>query len=185
VTTRYPDDGRIRVEVTRTPHTPWTLSLRVPAWATDGATLTVGDERRPVGPGMAEVTRTFVDGDVVELELPVRSRWTWADPRIDAVRGQVAVERGPLVLCLESVDLGRHVDGARVLADADPLERDGEVLVRNVTGQDDSSNAGPSRGRPPASIADGESRLVPLTPYHRWASRGPCTMRVWLPVDGA
>lgn len=183
VATRYPDDGHIRVEVTRAPGIPWTLRLRVPAWASEGASLVVAGERRPVGQGQVEVTRLFEVGDVVELDLPVVARWVWPDARIDAVRGQVAVVRGPLVLCLESTDLGEDIEGARVLTDADPLERDGVVLVRVLTGPAEP-DGWPYHDQPPGPVADGRPRLVALTPYHLWASRGPCTMRVWLPVDG-
>jgi len=183
VRTRYPEDGRIRVEVTQAPGTQWTLRLRVPAWATAGASLEVEGERRSVQPGEVEVTRSFAVGDVLELDLPVRARWTWADPRIDAARGQVAVERGPIVMCLESTDLGHDVEDVRVLVDDEPLERDGEVLVPVLT-MPAAADDWPYRDRPSGSLAEGRPRLVALTPYHRWASRGPCTMRVWLPVHG-
>ncbi|MFD5947671.1 hypothetical protein ACFWAZ_10370 [Streptomyces collinus] len=61
---------------------------------------------------MTEVTRAFRPGDEFRLELPVRPRWVTADPRVDAVRGTVAVQRGPLVYCAESVDRpdGHDVD---------------------------------------------------------------------------
>ena len=55
-------------------------------------------------------------------------RFTVADPRVDAVRGCVAVERGPEVLCLESVDTPRnvHVDLVRVDDTVAPREEDGD-----------------------------------------------------------
>ncbi|TRW47659.1 glycoside hydrolase family 127 protein [Georgenia yuyongxinii] len=179
VLTEYPADGHIRVEVLRGAARPWTLSLRVPAWA-EGASVTAAGSSEPVTAGYARVTRAFAAGEVVQLELPVHARWSWADPRVDAARGQVAVERGPVVMCLESVDLGADVATARVRTDEPPLERDGAVLVPVVTAELDDA-AWPYRHgapNPPAS----ESRLVPLTPYHRWANRGPSTMRVWMPV---
>ncbi len=156
--------------------------VRVPAWATTGASLVVGDERRPVQPGEVEITRPFAEGDVVHLELPVRARWTWPHPRIDAVRGQVAVERGPLVMCLESTDLGHTVDHARIQLDDAPLERDGQVLVQVRTAVEDG-DGWPYREKPADETADPTSRLVPLTPYHRWGNRGLCTMRVWIPTE--
>jgi uncharacterized protein len=182
VTTDYPYDGRVRIEVTDAPGDPWTLRLRVPAWATEGADLVVDGERVPVAPGYADVERRFESGDVVELELPVRARWTWADPRIDAVRSQVAVERGPLVYCMESTDLGADVASIRVLTDEPPLEEDGQVLIR-LWREPADDGRWPYGRRRPAHRVGHEPRLVPLLPYHRWGNRGPCTMRVWLPVD--
>jgi DUF1680 family protein len=117
VETNYPQDGVIRVEIRQTPAEEWTLTLRVPAWA-EGAKVFVHPvsgpaSTRPVSPGAVTVTRAFETGDVVELQLPIVPRFTSADPRIDAVRGCIAVERGPEVLCLESVDLIRSAHGGR------------------------------------------------------------------------
>ncbi len=113
VATRYPSEGSIRVSVIESADEPWTLSLRVPEWA-DGARLSVEGadgvtQEAPAAGGWARVHRAFRAGDVVELELPMAPRVVVPDPRIDAVRGCVAVERGPEVLALESVDLdGGH-----------------------------------------------------------------------------
>jgi len=183
--TGYPADGRLRVTVVASPETPWTLTLRVPAWA-QGAQIAVGGERRTVEPGYATVTRLFALGDVVILDLPVAARWTWPDPRVDALRGQVAVERGPLVLCLESTDLGASVNHVRVRTDAPPVDRDGVVQVPASTldlaegpwpygphGQADG--AGTVRGQV-------DRGLVPLVPYYQWANRGSSTMRIWMPA---
>jgi DUF1680 family protein len=98
VRTGYPWDGEIAVEVEATGAEPWRLSLRVPAWA-EGATL----DRAPVAPGVASVRRAWRAGDVVRLSLPVAPRFTTPDPRVGATRGRVAVERGPLVYCAETL----------------------------------------------------------------------------------
>jgi DUF1680 family protein len=187
VETGYPRDGVVRVHVREDAAAPWTLSLRVPAWA-DGARLVVDGAAEPVAPGTVRVRRAFRAGDVVELHLPVAPRFTAADPRIDAVRGCLAVERGPEVLCLESVDLvaasdGRVDDIAGVRLDPAVAPRyvDGAVVVR--------LRRSPAHSRPwpyggPEPVADdGETFDVPLVPYHDWAERGPSTMRVWLPVE--
>ncbi|NUO42172.1 MAG: glycoside hydrolase family 127 protein, partial [Streptomyces sp.] len=102
--TDYPYDGRVTIRVDRAPAHPWTLSLRVPAWAEGAQTwLTAPDAtRRTVGPGTAEITRVFRPGDEILLELPVQAHWLAPDPRVDAVRGTAAVQRGPLVYCAES-----------------------------------------------------------------------------------
>jgi uncharacterized protein len=174
VETDYPADGRIRVTVLSGPDRSWTLSLRVPGWAGAGAVL----DGQPVRPGYATVTRASAAGDTVELDLPVRARWTWPDPRIDAIRGTVAVERGPVVLCLESTDPESGVRHARVHTDADPVERDGTVLVP-ITLVDTPDTPWPYGERPVER--SGEARLTPLIPYHCWGNGGPSTMRVWLP----
>jgi DUF1680 family protein len=110
----------------------------------------------------------------------MRPRWTWPHPQIDALRGQVAVERGPLVYCLESVDLGEGVDTAQVDTAQPPVEEDGRILVlMRVT--EPAQPAWPYRYDEPVPAPASRTRLTPLVPYHRWGNRGPSTMRVWIP----
>jgi uncharacterized protein len=188
VETGYPRDGVVRVRVREDAATPWTLSLRVPAWA-DGARLVVDGAGQPAEPGTVQVRRAFRAGDMVELHLPVTPRFTAADPRIDAVRGCLAVERGPEVLCLESVDLaaasGGRVDdiaGVRLDPAAAPRDVDGTVVVR-LRRSAQHSRPWPYGGPAEDGADHGEVFDVPLVPYHDWAERGPSTMRVWLPVE--
>ncbi|MDT0317753.1 glycoside hydrolase family 127 protein [Streptomyces millisiae] len=189
VATDYPAAGEVSVRVTDAPGGAWTLTLRVPGWAGHAARLTepagVG---RPVGPGLAAVTREFAVGDVVRLALPMAPRWVAPDPRIDAVRGTVAVERGPLVLCAESVDLppGHEVDALRVDPRVPPEDAEGRVVVRaELVGPDDHAWPYPPFEGPRAAAAPpGDGFRAVLVPYHSWANRGPSTMRVWLPTAG-
>ncbi|MEV4582188.1 beta-L-arabinofuranosidase domain-containing protein [Nonomuraea jabiensis] len=186
VETAYPDSGTVRVRILA--DGLWTLALRVPSWAA-GATLADDGRARPVEPGMATVRRAFRAGEVITLELPMEPRFTWPDPRIDAVRGCVAVERGPEVLCAESHDLPHpgRLDALaidpRSVPRSVPGAESGEVLVRGRLA------APPDRpwaytGAPAASAAGVEWFDVPLRPYHSWARRGPSSMRVWLPIEG-
>jgi hypothetical protein len=187
VETDYPVSGTVRVHVEEDADRAWTLRLRVPGWAR-GARLKepgeTGVRSREVEPGIAAVRRRFRAGDVVELELPMHGRITVPDDRIDAVRGTVAVERGPEVWCLESVDLPegagvRSVDDVRLAA---PVVRDvGEVVHVDLEVRPAADASWPYSSTAP----DGARRWlfdVPLVPYHRWAQRGPSTMRVWLPL---
>jgi hypothetical protein len=108
------------------------------------------------------VDAAWAAGDEVRLELPVQPRWTEPDPHVDAVRGCVAVERGPLVYCLESTDN----DGDLLDVRADPaaaLDDDGTAreLARSV-------------------VVEGSG--LKFIPYHTWGNRGLATMRVWVPV---
>lgn len=208
VETRYPQDGTVSVAIRETASIPWTLTLRVPAWAAgamlvknlvDGALTT-----RSVPTGEVTVTRTFRSGDVIELRLPVKPRFTTADPQIDAVRGCVAVERGPEVMCLESVDLvaaglnGHSGDVGLVAVDTRvaPREVAGRAVVRVWRTPAPEASTWPYRSAadPRAAVDHGAAADpgpespsgwadVPLIPYHDWANRGPSTMRVWLPVS--
>ena len=163
IATGYPVDGGIRVTIAD--DAEFTLTLRVPAWA-EGATVRVDADgesaQHPAAPGTVEVRRAFRAGDFVELTLPLMARTTSPDPRVDAVRGSVVVERGPEVLALESLDFGADVVDAVVAGE--PVESGGRVRM-------------PLRNR-----ASGEVAEALLVPYHDWAQRGPSTMRVWIPT---
>ncbi|AEE44939.1 glycoside hydrolase family 127 protein [Cellulomonas fimi] len=177
VATGYPHDGDVVVRVTQAPEGEVGLSLRVPSWAVGAATL----DGAPVEGGVAVVRRVFAVGDEVRLSLPVEPRVTTPDDRIDAVRGCVAVERGPLVLCAESTDLpgGLHVDAIRLDASA-PLVSDGDGARGRARAVEHADAGWPYGPQAHERAADGfDLRLVP---YHSWANRGPSTMRVWIPT---
>jgi DUF1680 family protein len=179
VRTRYPDDGLVEVTIVESPPTPWTLSLRVPGWATAGATVTVGEQELTVAPGYADVRQRLTTGDVVQLMLPMDPRWVLPHPRIDAIRGTVAVERGPVVMCMESVDLGESVADVRVDTSTLPRHADGVTRVRATT-VDVPDVSWPYRADLTETVRADPSEVA-LIPYHQWANRGPSTMRVWLP----
>jgi DUF1680 family protein len=190
VETAYPWDGRVRVTVRQAPTTPVEIAFRVPAWATgatlDGAAVTAGD--------YARVSRTYRDGDELVLDLPMAPRLTRADERVDAVRGCVAIERGPLVYALEQCDQtdGAPVDDLRILPGASfEVEHRPDLLsgvsVVRTTGR--VASLPPAARSPysttPATAGEEQSaREVTLVavPYYAWANRGPQPMRVWIPT---
>jgi DUF1680 family protein len=184
VRTGYPWRGRVSVEVVETPpDRPWTLSLRVPGWCRSATLTGPGEARpRPAAAGYARLARTWTAGDttVLDLELPVRV--TEPDPRVDAVRGCVAFERGPLVYCLEAADLPPDTqledlrwDRRREPA-AVPRPDLGDAVVGIAVPV--ARGAADGSGRADAG-ADGLS--AGAIPYFAWANRGAEAMRVWVP----
>jgi DUF1680 family protein len=171
VRTGYPWSGDVTVRVEATDGRPWRLSVRVPAWAGEAVLVDRG-RRRPVGAGYAVVDAEWAEGDEVRLELPVRPRWTQPDRRVDAVRGCVAVERGPLVYCLESTDQQPGLSLTDVLADPS-----GELLERGADKRLGGAVVLSSAGR----VLDGNGAELRFIPYHAWGNRGLATMRVWVP----
>jgi DUF1680 family protein len=174
VETQYPWDGLVRVRVLQTPAQQWTLSLRVPHWA-QGARL---DGQAVAAAGYATVRRAWRPGDVVELTMPMAVRLTHAHPRIDAVRGCVAVERGPLVYAVED----ENVDDLRLAAVGEAEHRadllDGVTVI--------GLRVRVARHVPqPWPYATPQERTEPAdvvaVPYFAWANRGITAMRIWLP----
>ena len=190
VETAYPWSGSVTVDVVACGDAEWTLSLRVPAWAR-GATV----DGQPVAPGYAELTRRWRPGDRVVLELDVSPRLTAPNPRIDAVRGCLALERGPIVYCLEADDVPAGADLADVAlqreaepADSGPLTTlagvpgvsvAGEVRDLERWGQIDYVDV----RELPRDGSAAPTRLLAV-PYFAWANRGGGGMRVWIPSSG-
>lgn len=180
VNTKYPDDGNIAISVTESGPTPWTLTVRIPEWATD-ATIDINGKQQPAGPGYFELTRAFQAGDLIHIRLPLMPHLVHAHTRIDAVKGSLAIECGPRVYCLESAELdsGRHVDDF-VLDPSTPLNIEGEKII--VKGWIDEQEAPPW----PYKVQYDTIQQAPtpveaaLIPYHSWGNKGPVTMRVWL-----
>ncbi|WP_241160989.1 glycoside hydrolase family 127 protein [Plantibacter sp. PA-3-X8] len=189
--TDYPRSGVVTMRIVEAPSGPVTVSLRVPSWA-DDAVVTVrpvdGEPTdRAVTPGYADVERSFVPGDVVELAFSVRPRVTLPDPRVDAIRGSVAIERGPEVYCVESVDLpGGDEAIARIEVGEGvvPVEdADGRLSIELRT-RSLADTAWPY-GDAFAGSGPDETFTASIAPYHSWAERGPSTMRVWIPIARA
>ena len=106
--TRYPWDGNVRITLNPPESLELDLCLRIPGWC-PGARVKVDGESitpLPVADGYVRLARTWRPGAVIEPELPMPIRRMQADPRVEADRGRVALQRGPLVYCLEAVDNG-------------------------------------------------------------------------------
>ena len=188
----YPWDGRIRLTLEETAAPPWTLALRVPGWCTEARARVNGRVAAiPVASaGYLRLERAWAPGDVVELALPMEPRLVEAHPWIESTRGCVAIERGPLVYCLEQPDhphariADLELDAATPLTsawDADRLE--GVVVVRAAGWEADSAAWCGRLYRPLGSAPTAPRRPVALTaiPYYAWANREPGAMRVWIP----
>jgi uncharacterized protein len=175
VHTDYPWDGRVEATVTATDDAEWTLSLRIPDWCV-GARLTDPDGVvSAVEPGYAATTRTWRAGDSVVLDLPMPVRLSSAAPRVDAVRGCRAIERGPLVYAVEQVDqpAGLAVDDLH-LVDADPAQLHAEARPDLL--------GGCVVVRGPGVGAGGTTAEFTAIPYCLWSNRETGPMRVWIPV---
>jgi len=192
--TAYPWDGRVRLSVEQAPTTARALSFRLPAWCSAPSARVNGKPTTPGPNGYLRVERAWQSGDVVELELPMEPRLIEAHPWIESTRGCVAIERGPLVYCLEQAD---HPDATVADLEIDtaaPLESswvpgrlEGISVVR---GSGWAVDAGSWKGRLYRPIGRGSSaarRRTTLTaiPYYAWANRGPGAMRVWIPRSPA
>jgi uncharacterized protein len=170
--TGYPWSGEVTLRVLAAPPAARELALRIPAWS-PAARVTINDHpERPVVThhGYLRLREQWRPGDEVTLRLDMTPRWTYPDRRADALRGCVAIERGPLVYCFEQADQPVPLDELTVGRGSPLAEReatfDGIGRTVQVTAR---TPAGP-----------GVSAVA--IPYFQWDNRGPGAMRVWVPA---
>jgi uncharacterized protein len=182
--TAYPWDGR--VELTVTGSGPFDLALRVPGWCVDPSVLVDGV---PAGVtpdrGYLRLRRDWSAGVTVTLDLPMPVRVVTAHPRVDAVRGCVALARGPLVYCVEQADLpaGVVLEDVRIDPTAPVAETElPAVPVALTAGGVVVPPDGDALYRTGAPEHAATALSLTAIPYFLWDNRTPGPMRVWIPV---
>lgn len=189
--TDYPWDGAVNISVDKLKgKKQFEIKLRVPDWCTEGAKITVNGEEQNIeakAGTYATVNRTWKKGDVVSINMPMRTRIVEANPLVEESRGQVAVQRGPIVYCLESNDLG----GLSIDDIAIPLDAKFTPVDMTIDGSRIKALEGEVINRSEASwkgllyreaTAKKQMVKVRLIPYYAWGNRGKSEMTVWMPA---
>jgi len=189
----YPWSGRVRIKIEACGKKEFTLKLRIPGWAT-GASVRVNNSPADFSPqpeSYWEIKRAWKAGDFVDLDLPMPVRLMEANPLVEEDLNQVAVQRGPVVYCLESPDLpaGVKISDVAIPSDTKLAARfdrrllDGVVVLEgNVLARAGGNWSGKLyRELQPAEL---KPIGVKFIPYSVWQNRGPSEMSVWLPLAG-
>jgi DUF1680 family protein len=188
--TAYPWEGRVRIAVEQAPNTPRTLAFRVPGWCTAATAHVNGNPVSPGATGYLRIDRAWQGGDVVELDFSMDARLIEAHPWIESTRGCVAIERGPLVYCLEQAEHGEASIVDLEIDTESPLESswvpdalEGVTVVRGSGWAVDTAQWKDRLYQPVARVGSAARRRTTLTavPYYTWANRGPGAMRIWIP----
>jgi hypothetical protein len=196
-TTDYPWTGDVAISVEPDAEAEFALRVRVPGWAREkpvpselyryepvaGARYTLAVNGQPASvdlvSGYAVLKRRWKAGDTVRLSLPMPVRRVVSDERVAANRGRVALERGPIVYAVESIDNGGDVFNI-VLPDAAALsaERRADLLggVTVIKGR----ALGLYPGDDGRTVVTREQDFLAV-PYNVWSNRGEDRMAVWLP----
>jgi uncharacterized protein len=190
--THYPWDGRVTITVEKTQERELALRLRIPGWA-QGATVQIngqaaGIEIEPLA--YAELRRRWSAGDTIQIDLPMEVLMVEAHPLVEETRNHAAVMRGPVVYCLESVDLpaGTALDDVRLPRESSWQVRHDADLLRGVTVLETEARQLPPSSRSSVlyrPLPAGATSRIPmrLIPYYAWANRGPSEMTVWIPLS--
>jgi DUF1680 family protein len=187
-TSDYPWAGAISIAVD--PETPVRirLKLRIPAWAKRATANLNGDAIEVAAHlqrGYLEIDRVWRAGDTVNLDLPMPVERIYANPRVTADVGRVALRRGPLIYCAEQIDNDVPVELLRVPRDgcvrAEPRADlfDGVVaVVAEALRAEEKRDSLSLYADAPAALSPAE---VTAIPYFLWSNRGSGRMMVWLP----
>lgn len=191
-TTKYPWEGEVKFELGISAPQTFTLHLRVPGWCkrwsirTNGTPMTASALEAN---GYLAVERQWRPGDSVEyrMEMPIQA--VWAHPAVRYLQGRMALQRGPLVYCLEGVDHGGigldriAIDPALVDSSQFTVEHQDRLLggVSLVHGK---ANAVAEVGWEGMLYQNGRPSIKPMEimaiPYYAWDNRAPGEMRVWI-----
>ena len=195
-TTEMPWQGAVSIKVDETTGNSFAMMLRLPGWA-NGQPVPVGSnaDAEPlytyVNPqkgnivvkvngeetayemqnGYMVINRTWAAGDEVTFELPMDVHKVLANEQVEADRGRMALERGPVVYCIESPD-NVNVNSCYLTeqATAQPQWTDDlNGLMKLSVSQQNSLG--------------GENQMTAI-PYYAWANRGKSLMQVWIPNEG-
>jgi DUF1680 family protein len=187
VTTDYPWDGKVVIKPRIEQPSSFELRLRLPGWCEHPVVSVNGDRISSPGTdrGYAVLGREWKDGDVVELDLPMPVRQMAANPNVEADQGRLALQRGPLVYCLEACDQSQPLESLYLPRDAElKAERasdmlGGVVVVKGIARSSTEQDWTNTLYQPIAPAHE-----VPITaiPYYAWDNRKPGPMKVWLPI---
>ena len=195
--TGYPWNGDVEITIDKNSTKTFSLKLRIPGWVrgevapgglyeySDGKSLGFkvlvnGEEvSSDLDKGYFTITRLWKKGDKVSLHLDMEPRVVTAREEVEADRGRIAVERGPVVYCAEAADNKFPVRSVLLGQDPDLVVSHGDVLGYPV--EKLSTIAQTLRYDQMGRLRVDDVKLT-LIPYYAWCHRGAGEMTVWLPA---
>jgi len=186
----YPWEGSISFTVDTESAASFTLALRIPNWC-NPTQVSLSVNGTPVSlnglvvDGYAQLSRVWEAGDTVELVLPMEASRIKAHPLMRHAAGKTALQRGPLVYCLEQADNGANLHQLVLPQAAELVVREEKELLDGLyTIVADGKRRVPEAWgtelyQRNASIVETDVSLK-FIPYYAWANRGEGEMRVWV-----
>lgn len=165
--TRYPWEGAVKLTVGTRSAVKADMRLRIPGWCKSYVIKVNGAEVNPeVEAGYAVLPGRWKDGDVIELDMDMPVELVAADPRTKEDEGMRAVQRGPLVYCIEEVDNKDGFDELAISEDAEFTTAFQKDLLKGVVTID----------------AKACGKTLKYIPYYSWDNREAGKMKVWVPL---
>lgn len=185
--TRYPWDGAVALRIETEQPSRFGLRLRLPGWCAAPMLQVNGDPldlANCIENGYALIERTWQNGDVVALDLPMEAVRMYAHPAVAADAGQAALQRGPLVYCIEQADQSVPVEQIALPRTAELHERFEPELLGGVVTLHTTAQALDAAGWEGTLYQTHAPSTQPCqltaVPYYAWDHRSPGRMQVWL-----
>jgi hypothetical protein len=195
--TNYPWNGGVKITVSPATPAEFTVYLRIPGWSAKNGVKVNGTPVSGARPGeYLAVRRKWSADDLVEMDFDMTTHLLKANPAVTEDRGRVALQRGPIVFCMEQFDQPDQVDHGRganldgyaahlndkTIARFDPDLLDG-VMTLEHPGSVSRTSSSPGLYYPASETVEAKQTptTLKLIPYYAWANRGPAAMQVWIP----
>ncbi len=199
VETNYPWDGKVKITIGLDAPKEFTLFVRRPGWCSehsvDSATYdTTSVDSADYDSGIAgigsyiPVQRVWHPGEHVQLELAMPAEDVMCDPRVRENSNRIAVQRGPLVYCTESIDNAHGIRDLVAGTTEEKIEFQPDMLGGIVIIRRGGETSKGFHGESPLYVRLGTypdwresiATTITLIPYYAWANRGPSQMTVWM-----
>ncbi|HDX9064810.1 TPA: glycoside hydrolase family 127 protein [Klebsiella michiganensis] len=184
----YPWQEQVKIVIDSSSPVNHTLALRLPDWCDKPqVTLNGAPVTQDVRKGYLHISQLWQEGDTLQLTLPMPVRRIYGNPLVRHQAGQVAVQRGPLVYCLEQADNGEQLHNLQLPRDARFSAVEGKgIFARKIllqapgykqTAKDAENQALWHYDRAPSSR---QPQVLTFIPWFSWANRGEGEMRIWV-----
>ena len=196
--TDYPWNGDITVTVDKNAAGQFAMKIRIPGWVRNQAVPSnlyqYSDNKRPsytikvngsmvgsiTADGYYTIDRKWKKDDKVQIHFDMEPRTVRANHKVEADRGMISVERGPLVYCTEHPDNKFDIMG--VLINQEPKFTFGKGEIAGIPIQTLITDAQTLNFNKQGRL-ETQNQTLTLIPYYAWCHRGSGKMRVWLPQD--
>jgi uncharacterized protein len=194
--TNYPWDGDVKLTVSPAEPADFAVNVRIPGWAKSAKVAVNGKSVEGAKPGeYLTIKRRLSPGDTIMLAFPMAAEIVASNPRVEENLGRVAMQRGPIVYCMEGLDQNAAAaDFSEVAIVVNPkslkafevehkpaLLEGVTVLKHSGAIYESASDKGPLYADANGAAPKIRAESLTLIPYYAWANRKPTEMQVWIP----
>ena len=184
----YPWHEQVEITVTSPEAVNHTLALRLPDWCASPRVMLNGQPcEGDIRKGYLHIKRRWQEGDRIALTLPMPVRRVYGNPLLRHVAGKVAVQRGPLVYCLEEADNGAELHNLVLRDDSEfsLIQGKGMFAHKVLIQAEGRRMACEKADQQPLyhydkSPVTAEPQKLTFIPWFSWANRGEGEMRIWV-----